>query len=454
MAMNNGASTSNNRKRRAEHPSSLIAAVSESEPHSKYTIYMLNFIKKRMGIDMPPQQSSFRYPFIHDVVNYDKLLKIGQGTFGEVFKARCKKTQRFVALKKILMENEREGFPITAIREIKMLQRLRSDYITELIEICNTKCSKTQDKSTFYLVFTYCDFDLAGLLSHPNLNLKIQDIKCMMKHLLDGLFRIHSVNILHRDMKTANILVTNEGVLRLADFGLSRNMPKSNKPINYTNRVVTLWYRPPELLLGSRRYGPAIDLWGVGCIMAELWTHTPILQGDTEQKQLELIQNMCGGINTAVWPSVDQLPLFHKMALNPDKRRVLGDRMTAIIEKSRPLPENEALREQNIKAALQLIDQLLTLDPTQRIEANKALDEDFFFIDPPPPQNIRHVVEKMPKNIFEFTSGRGAHAGRNRNNMVRAGANNQNHQVANGTDRRARPYSKNPADTQMTDIVY
>jgi cyclin-dependent kinase 9 len=158
-------------------------------------------------------------------------------------------------------------------------------------------------------VLAFCDFDLAGLLSQQNLGLQVQDIKCMMKHLLDGLFRIHSANILHRDMKTANILVSNEGILKLADFGLSRNMPskhlcslsnltfiilESNKPINYTNRVVTLWYRPPELLLGSRRYGPAIDLWGAGCIMAELWTHTPILQVSFSNFNALLISSILG----------------------------------------------------------------------------------------------------------------------------------------------------------------
>uniref|UniRef100_A0A914EKZ1 Protein kinase domain-containing protein n=1 Tax=Acrobeloides nanus TaxID=290746 RepID=A0A914EKZ1_9BILA len=236
---------------------------------SKITPQLLNYI------------DNFKYPYISDVSCYEKLLKIGQGTFGEVFKARCKKTGRYVALKKILMENEKEGFPITALREVKMLQKLKYENITELIEICSSKQTSSRDRCTFYLVFAFYEHDLAGLLSNPNVLLKLNEIKTLMKHLLNGLYKIHSSNILHRDMKAANILISKEGVLKLGDFGLARplfkKLPGKMEPC-YTNRVVTLWYRPPELLLGARNYGPGIDMWGAGCIMAELWTRSPILQ--------------------------------------------------------------------------------------------------------------------------------------------------------------------------------
>ena len=125
-------------------------------------------------------------------------------------------------------------------------------------------------KGSIYLVFEFCVHDLAGLLSNPNVKFSLGEIKEIMKQLLNGLYYIHSNKVLHRDMKAANIFITKEGKLKLGDFGLARafSMPKPGQGNRYTNRVVTLWYRPPELLLGERNYTPAIDLWGAGCIMA------------------------------------------------------------------------------------------------------------------------------------------------------------------------------------------
>jgi cyclin-dependent kinase 9 len=187
-------------------------------------------------------------------------------------------------LKKVLTENEKEGFPITALREIKILQVLKHENIVHLIEICTSKANaSTKYKSHFYLVFEFCEHDLAGLLSNPTVKFSLGEQKKIMHQLLNGLYYIHKNFILHRDMKTANILVTKEGKLKLADFGLARaiEQPKAdNQATRYTNRVVTLWYRPPELLLGERCYGKAIDMWGAGCIMAELWTRDPLLKGN------------------------------------------------------------------------------------------------------------------------------------------------------------------------------
>jgi cyclin-dependent kinase 9 len=153
------------------------------------------------------------------------------------------------------------------------------------------------DKFSFYLIFTFCDHDLAGLLSHKNTKLSLIHVKTIMQHILRGLWKIHNSNILHRDMKAANVLITKDGVLKLADFGLARALisnqfcafirSMTHDPIMhlegnanylYTNRVVTLWYRPPELLLGSRQYGPSIDIWGAGCIMTELFIKSPVMQ--------------------------------------------------------------------------------------------------------------------------------------------------------------------------------
>nr|CAI5826988.1 unnamed protein product [Callosobruchus analis] len=120
-------------------------------------------------------------------------------------------------------------------------------------------------------------------------------------------------------MKAANVLITKNGVLKLADFGLARAF--STNKNGFTNRVVTLWYRPPELLLGERNYGPPVDLWGAGCIMAEMWTRSPIMQGNSEQQQLTLISQLCGSITPKVWPGVENLELYKKMDLPQNQKR-------------------------------------------------------------------------------------------------------------------------------------
>ena len=171
--------------------------------------------------------------------------------------------------------------------------------------LCN--CSITS--RAFYLVFDFCEHDLAGLLSNINVKFFLGEIKKVMQQMCEGLFFIHNNKIIHRDMKAANILITKHGILKLADFGLARafSITKAGQINRYTNRVGTLSYRPPELLLGERNYGPAVDMWGCGCIMAEMWTGSPIMQVDTEQHQLNLIAaQLCGAISPEVWPGVER----------------------------------------------------------------------------------------------------------------------------------------------------
>ena len=213
-----------------------------------------------------------------------------------------------------------------------------------------------------------------------------------MKQLLNGLYYIHSNKVLHRDMKAANILITRAGVLKLADFGLARafSLPKGDQPNRYTNRVVTLWYRPPELLLGERNYGPAIDLWGAGCIMAEMWTRSPIMQGNTEQHQLTLISHLCGSITAAVWPGLEKLELSHTLELPKGQKRKVKDRLRSYV------------RDQH---ALDLIDKLLTLDPKTRTDADQALNHDFFWMDPMP-CSLERMLSTHTQSMFEYLTPR------------------------------------------------
>lgn len=341
----------------------------------------------QLASDRDRYLEKYNFPYcMRQTDKYEKIAKIGQGTFGEVFKARSKTDpKKIVALKKVLMENEKEGFPITALREIRILQLLNHDNIVNLIEICRTY---NRHKTTFYLVFDFCEHDLAGLLSNFNVKFTLQEIKKVMQQMFEGLYFIHTNKIIHRDMKAANILITKQGILKLADFGLARaiSINKANQTNRYTNRVVTLWYRPPELLLGERNYGPAVDMWGAGCIMAEMWTRSPIMQGNTEQHQLTLIAQLCGAINEDVWPGVSNLDFFSKLEIPRGSKRRVKERLKPYVKD---------------QYACDLIDKLLSLDPSKRLDADNALNHDLFWTDPMP-CSLERMLGNHNQSMFEY----------------------------------------------------
>ncbi|CAD6235154.1 GSCOCG00007835001-RA-CDS, partial [Cotesia congregata] len=324
---------------------------------------------------------------------YQKISKVGQGTFGEVFKARDTTDAKIVAMKKIIIENQTEGFPITALREIRIFQSLKHENVVKLIEIYSSTADRNFKTHGDHLVLEFCDYDLAKLISNTKLTFRFSDIKTIMQQLLHGLYYIHSNNILHRDIKPANILITKNGVLKLADFGLSRafSASKSDKENRYTNRVVTIWYRPPELLLGDRNYGPPIDLWGAGCIMAEMWTKSPIMQGNSEQQQLTLISKFCGLITTEVWPSVKSLDLFNKIDLPKVQQKRGIERLKTYIKDA---------------FACDLLEKLLVLDPSKRYDADSALDHDFFYTDPLPSDLGKILTQHSQSTLESHTLSR------------------------------------------------
>lgn len=163
----------------------------------------------------------------------------------------------------------------------------------------------------FYMVFDYMDHDLTGILHHPTFRLEASHIKHLSYQFFDALNYLHHRGVLHRDIKGSNILLNNDGNLKIADFGLARFYSKNTKKeIDYTNRIITLWYRPPEILLGATAYGPAVDMWSAACVFIELFTRVPAFPGRTEIDQLDIIYDVLGKPTEKVWPALKKMPWY------------------------------------------------------------------------------------------------------------------------------------------------
>lgn len=289
---------------------------------------------------------------------FEKLAKIGQGTYSNVYKARDLITGKIVALKKVRFDNlEPESVRFMA-REILVLKRLDHPNVLKLEGLVTSRMS-----CSLYLVFEYMEHDLAGLAAGQGIKFTEPQVKCYMKQLLSGLEHCHNRGVLHRDIKGSNLLIDNEGILKIADFGLATFFdPEQNQ--HMTSRVVTLWYRPPELLLGATLYGTGVDLWSAGCILAELLAGRPIMPGRTEVEQLHKIFKLCGSPSEDYWKKY-KLPnatLFKPQ--QPYKR--------CIAETFKDFPSS----------SLPLIESLLSMDPDGRGTATAALNSEFFTTEP------------------------------------------------------------------------
>ncbi|XP_059090198.1 cyclin-dependent kinase 18-like isoform X2 [Tigriopus californicus] len=235
---------------------------------------------------------------------YTKLDKLGEGTYATVFKGKSRLTDNLVALKEIRLEHE-EGAPCTAIREVSLLKDLKHNNIVTLHDIVHTEKSLT-------LVFEYLERDLKQYMDDCQGILAMNNVKIFLYQLIRGLAYCHSRRILHRDLKPQNLLINDMGELKLADFGLAR--AKSVPTKTYSNEVVTLWYRPPDVLLGSTEYSTPIDMWGVGCIFSEMASGRPLFPGSTVEDELHLIFKVIGSPCEDTWPGIslsEELNHYH-----------------------------------------------------------------------------------------------------------------------------------------------
>lgn len=286
---------------------------------------------------------------------YSKIEKVGEGTYGVVYKARDVQTNQIVALKKIRLEAEDEGVPSTAIREISLLKELKDDNVVRLLDIVHAD-------QKLYLVFEFLDVDLKRYMENANRNgnpISPDLVKKFTHQLSSGLLYCHSHRILHRDLKPQNLLIDKYDNLKLADFGLARAFGIPMR--TYTHEVVTLWYRAPEVLLGSRHYATAIDMWSVGCIFAEMVMRGhPLFPGDSEIDQIFKIFKVLGTPNEETWPGVKQLPDY-KSTFPHWSAQDLADHVPTLDDDG-----------------LDLLKLMLTYDTSKRISAKRTLKHPYF----------------------------------------------------------------------------
>jgi len=290
----------------------------------------------------------------HKLEDFVKIEKIGEGTYGVVFKGKNTKTGEIVAMKKIRLESEGEGVPHTSIREISLLKELQHPNIVGIKDVL-------MQEAKLYLIFEFLTMDLKKYMAtnvpkdgqmDPNLT------KSYTYQLLQGMLFCHQRRVLHRDMKPQNLLIDKNGCIKIADFGLARAF---GIPVRvYTHEVVTLWYRAPEVLLGSPKYSCPIDIWSIGTIFAEMVNRRPLFQGDSEIDQLFRIFRVLRTPTEELWPGVTQLPDFKASFPNWSSFNLKSS-----------MKKIDA-------AGLDLLEQMLVYDPSKRISAKKALLHPYF----------------------------------------------------------------------------
>jgi len=279
---------------------------------------------------------------------------LGEGTYGKVYKARQVRSGKTVAMKKMKLDHEEEGVPSTAIREIALLKELSHENIVKLLDVF---CSM----SKLILVFEFVENDLKKYMKSLGMQLPQATIKHLAYQLCCGIEFCHANRILHRDLKPQNLLIDARLRLKIADFGLARAytvpVPK------YTHEVVTVWYRAPEILLGSSLYSVPVDQWSVGCILGEMATGAPLFAGDSEIDTIFKVFQKLGTPTLEQWPGLVEMPDFKPTFPKWSPKGWENIRNT----KAQVGPEG-----------IDLLEKLMAFDPKKRLSARRALQHAYF----------------------------------------------------------------------------
>ncbi len=297
---------------------------------------------------------------------YVKLNNISEGAYGVVSRGQDKATGTMVALKRIKMDRiGKDGFPLTALREINVLLNLKHRNLTDLMEVVT-------NPNSFFIVMEYLPHDLRALMDGMAQPFRSSEVKCLMLQLLAGVAFMHENWILHRDLKTSNLLMDNKGTLKIADFGLARSFGEPLKPL--TPGVVTLWYRAPELLLGGDRfaYSTAVDVWSCGCIFGEFLRNQILIQGASEMDQVKRMFKLLGTPDEAAWPNWRKLPGARNVQFQIQKMHILNQKFS----EAELTPQGTALMLR-----------LLCFDPERRESASQAMSHAYFVSEKPRPKD-------------------------------------------------------------------
>eukprot|EP00038_Savillea_parva_P010800 m.192871 g.192871 ORF g.192871 m.192871 type:complete len:400 (+) comp18763_c0_seq1:214-1413(+) len=302
------------------------------------------------------------------IYDFLKHGRVGEGTYGIVYRAKDGVNNNTVAVKRIKMKNETGGMPVSSIREIALLRRARGHI--NIVNLIDVVVGRSLD--AVFLTMEYCEHDLAALVDNMVVPFLDGQAKCLTLQLLEGVEWLHSLSIVHRDIKMSNLLLNNLGILKIADFGMARTVGtqedgRSVRGGDLSPVVVTLWYRAPEVLFGDLSYGVAVDVWAVGCVLGELLKHQPLLPGKSEEHQVELLVNMFGKPHDGIWPQFSSLSLSSEYRLPDQKYDNVKTHFSFLDDDG-----------------IDLLHRLFVYDPTQRITAAAARLHPYFTTPPLP----------------------------------------------------------------------
>ncbi|KAF6766349.1 Pkinase-domain-containing protein [Ephemerocybe angulata] len=378
-------------KRRAKGKSSRVAVEEKAPTLARHSPPVAAPPKPRTRSIYVPERN--QHPAIQSsrsVYSYERLNQIEEGSYGVVYRARDKQTGDIVALKKLKLEEEKNGFPITALREIYALMSCRHENVVRVREVVVGDTLTQEDLEyesqllcipiaflaaafsffpgqRVFVVMDFIEHDLKSLLTMMPSPFLQSEVKTLMLQLLSAVRHCHQNWILHRDLKTSNLLMNNRGTIKVADFGLARRFGDPVGLGGMTQLVVTLWYRAPEILLGATEYSTAVDMWSVGCIFAELLLKEPLFQSKNEIELISMIFKLLGPPTKSSWPDYSSLPLAKTLTL--------------------PSPQPDQFRNKFPHLStngLDLLMSLLTYDPDQRMTADEALQHPYFLESPLP----------------------------------------------------------------------
>jgi len=294
---------------------------------------------------------------------------LDSGTYGTVFRAVCNKTGEIYALKKIKMQQSKDGFPITSLRELALLMEIDHQNVVKAIEIVVSK----RNIRDIFMVMEFCDHDFGALLKIKKQPFALSELKCLMQQLLSGLSYMHANWMLHRDLKPSNLLLNSKGILKICDFGMARRYGSPIEP--YTPNCCTLWYQSPEMLMGVKTYTTAVDCWSVGVIMAQLVLGRPLFKGGTAFAQLKEILKILGtpDESTPGWNGLEEVKKWKFKFYTPRLRSLFMPKGPTLTQSCRLSSEG-----------FNCLNKLLQWDPTFRLTASEALKHDWFVETPRP----------------------------------------------------------------------